>query len=248
MLKSLTFTAIICIAVLGGQDALAQSEALGLLEEDSETVEASEELLGNQRLDLEDPLLESLLDSDALQPGRLVDTLGQNADDLLGNFTNDGSNLTEGIPEIDLSSLLKNVSRSCSVRESAPLNFDFGALMPGTPSPLSALSSRISVDCVRPAAYRLVIVDGQRQRLFGSTIPAIVTQADGSRTNAALVVLADGKPLGQTHRNNGRLPNQHEIAVELRTAPQVPLVPAHAGRVELDLDSAYLTVIDAGSL
>ncbi len=147
-----------------------------------------------------------------------------------------------------LSSLLQNIGSNCEIREPTPLSFNFGALMPAEPSANSNITFHFSVDCKRPAAYRIVILDARQQQLYGSYLPAAIVQADGTRSTAAVFLTLDGKPLGSEFRNSGVNPSQHALSAELRATPQMAVTPNRAGSVQLGLESAALTLIEFGLL
>lgn len=145
-------------------------------------------------------------------------------------------------------SLLHNKNSNCAIRLSAPLNFNFGSLMPAEPSSNSIVSFHFSVDCKRPAAYRVVVVDEKKQQLYGPFLPASILQGDGSRTPATVLLLLNGQPLGSELRNNGVNLSQLELSAELRASPEIPLTPYRAGSVKLGLESASLVLIEFGLL
>lgn len=156
--------------------------------------------------------------------------------------------VAESRTDIPLRTLLERASTNCTIRQTSPLTFIFGNLMPAEPSANSSVNVHFAVDCKRPAAYRIVVVDDRRQQIYGSFLPAKVLQGDGSATPAAVYVSLDDLPLGSLHRNNGLSPSQHEIAAELRASPEAVFTPRSAGRVVLGLDSAYLALIETGLL
>lgn len=147
-----------------------------------------------------------------------------------------------------LSSLLQNTGSNCKIREPYPLSFNFGELMPAEPSANSTISYHFSVDCKRPAAYRIVILDANQQQLYGSYLPAAIVQADGTQSAAAVFITIDGKPMGREIRNSGINPSQHTLSAELRASPQVPVTPQQAGNISLGMESAALTLIEFGLL
>ena len=147
-----------------------------------------------------------------------------------------------------LSSLLSKTSDNRTIRDRRPFMIGFGALSPAEPSVNSTVNHHFSVDCKRPAAYRVVIFDESQQLIFAPFLPASVVQADGTRERASLMIKLDGQPLGSQFRSNGVNPVHHELSAELRARPGEPVTPSAPGKIQLDLQNASIALVEFGIL